>query len=103
MNDQPTDKQKSPALALMLAFAPTTMVLAIIGLALLAEAKKFTLPQSPGWVVLLCVVCGICCFTSSFMLFRRKTGLAIFGGILFLLLNGFITLFLGCCAMLSGI
>ena len=85
----------------MLAFAPTAMVLAIIGLDLLAEAKKFTLPQSPGWVALLCVVCGICCFTSSVMLFRRKTGLAILGGILFLLLNGLITFFFGCTAMIS--
>ena len=103
MNDKPAEKKKSPALALMLAFAPTAMVLAIIGLALLAEAMKFTLPLGPGWVVLLCVGCGICCFTSSVMLFRRKTGLAIFGGILFLLLNGFITFFFGCSAMLSGI
>jgi hypothetical protein len=100
MNDEP---KKSPALALTLAFAPTVMVLAIIGLAFLAEAKKFTLPQSPGWIVLLCLGSGICCFTSSIMLFRRKTGLAIFGGILFLLLNGFITFFFGCTAMLSGI
>ena len=53
--------------------------------------------------MLLCVVCGICCFTSSFMLFRRKTALAFFAGILFLLLNGFITFFFGCTALLSGI
>jgi hypothetical protein len=79
MNDEPNEKKKSPALALMLAFAPTAMVL------------------------VTCVASGRCCFTSSFMLFRRKTGLAIFGGILFLLLNGFITLFFGCTAMLSGI
>jgi len=39
-----------------------------------------------------------CCFTASFLLFRRKTGWAIAVGVLFLLLNGAISFFLGCVA-----
>ena len=103
MDDEPNNQTGSAAPALILAFAPTAMVLAFFGLSQLAQAVKFKLPQSPGWVMLLSLACGCCCFTSSFLLFRRKTGLAIFWGILFLLLNGSITFFLGCVAALSGI
>jgi hypothetical protein len=45
-----------------------------------------------------CVLSVACCFVSSFMLFARRTGLAILAGVLFLILNGFIAFFFGCTA-----
>src|SRR5262245_1862451 len=100
MNEEPG--KKSPTLALMLAFAPTAMVLAVVGVSLVAARFKLNLPNFAALAVLLCVGSLLCCFASSFMLFRRKTGLAVFGGILFLLLNGFIAFFFGCAALLSN-
>src|SRR6266436_2210732 len=38
------------------------------------------------WAMFL--VCVVCCLTSSFLLFRRKTAWAIVGGLILLLLNG---------------
>jgi hypothetical protein len=98
MNDQPTapaEKTKSPALALTLAFLPATMALAF-GLT--------SGQDGPSRAVLwsLCAVSLACCFSSSFMLFRRKTGWAIAVGILFLLLNAAISFFVGCVALLQG-
>ncbi len=43
-----------------------------------------------------------CCFTSSFMLFRRQTGWAITCGLLLFLFNGAIAFFAGCVALMRG-
>jgi len=49
-----------------------------------------------------CFATVVCCFISSFMLFSRRTSLAIVAGILFLLLNAVIAFGFGCAAMLGG-
>ena len=93
-DDAKSRKLKSPAPALTLAFLPSVMVLSIIPFA------KNNHP-SAAFLIVCCVISIICCFTSSFMLFRRGTGLAIFGGILFLLLNAAVSFFFGCGAILT--
>ena len=100
MNDEPAEQKKSPALALMLGFAPAVLLLAAF-----AIAVAFKLKDSQTMTLLLLMVGGglVCSFTASHMLFRRRTGLAIFGGIFFLLFSLSIALFVGCCAMLSKI
>jgi predicted permease len=87
-------RKKSPALALLLAFLPSAMILAIL---------PFARNTNPSTALLIAgfVISVVCCFTSSFMLFRRGTGLAIFGGIIFLLLNGVVSFFFGCGAILT--
>jgi hypothetical protein len=91
--NEPT--KKSPALALILGFAP-----AALSLAILTISGQNGPPRTLLWP--MCAVSAVCCFASSFMLFRFKTGLAIAGGLLFLLLNGVISLFSGCVAVLNG-
>lgn len=80
---------------LFLAFMPSAFALGII--------NKEPTEKS---VVALCVVSFICCFASSFMLFRRGTAWSIAFGVMFLMLNAFITvvslLFLGCTAMMKS-
>lgn len=100
MNDEPAEQKKSPALVLMLGFAPAVFLLAAF-----AIAMPLKLRDSQAMALLLLMVGGglVCSFKASVMLFRRKTGLAIFGGIFFLLFSLAIALFVGCCAMLSRI
>jgi len=86
---------KSPAPALVLAFLPAAIVL-IVG----ALGGQSGPAQAVIWAV--CAVCLASCFVSSFLLFRRKTGWWIVGGIVFLLLNLAISLFAGCAAVLKG-
>jgi hypothetical protein len=87
-------KLNSPAIALSLAFLPSVLLL-------------LTLPflngkLDAGYLISCCALSAICCFTASCMLFRRGTGLAIFGGIIFLMLNGFVSFLFGCGAILTG-
>ena len=85
--------EKSPVFALILAFAPAAILLTLLGVRA-ALGKNLAIP-------LLCtasIVSVGCCFIASFLLFRRKTGWAIAVGVLFLLLNGAISFFLGCVA-----
>ena len=93
MNEPPN---KSPALALVLGFAP-----AVLSLVLLTISGQNGPPAAVLWPI--CIFSLVCCFTSSFMLFRRKTGWAIAAGMLFLFLNGAISLFIGCVALFSAI
>ena len=88
--------KKSPALALAIGFAPAAVWL-LIG--------TISGQNGPKSAVLwpLFFVCVACCFTSAFMLFRRKTGWAIAAGLLLLLLNGAISLFTGCMAVVAGL
>jgi|SRR6185312_7539644 hypothetical protein len=93
----PVDKprSKSPVFALVLAFLPAAIALAL-GLS--------SGQDGPSAIVLwsICAVGVVCCFTSSFMLIRRKAVWAIVLGILFLLLNMGISFFVGCVAVLKG-
>ena len=82
-----------PAPALVLAFAPAVVFLTLLGISA-ASGKNLTIPAL--WMA--CMASVICCFASSFLLFRRKTGWAIAAGIFFLFLNGAISFFLGCVA-----
>jgi len=88
----------SPLPALVVAFAPAAVFLTLLGLSA-ARGKNLTIPSL--WAA--CIVSVFCCFISSFLLFRRKTGWAIVVGILFLLLNGALSFFLGCVAALKFI
>jgi hypothetical protein len=73
-----------------MAFTPAAMLMG-----LLAIKRDFS-NVSPIVLVAACVVSLACCFGASFMLFARRTALAIVAGVLFLILNGFITLAFGC-------
>lgn len=100
---QPTDeKRKSPASALILGFAPTAILLFIFFLGSTGLFDKTSKSLGNTVLGLVCIVSVGCCFASSFLLFRRKTALAIFGGMVFLLLNGFIAFFSGCVVALGG-
>ncbi len=93
----PVDKppSKSPVFALVLAFLPAALVLAI------GTTSGQNGPRA-GVLWSISAVSAVCCFASSFMLVRRKTGWAIALGILFLLLNMGISFFVGCVAVLKG-
>jgi hypothetical protein len=88
--------EKSPVLALVLAFAPAAILLTLLGVSA-ALGKNLAIPLL--WTA--SIVSVGCCFTASFLLFLRKTGWAIAVGVLFLLLNGAISFFLGCVAALK--
>lgn len=79
--------------ALLLAFLPAAMLLSMI--ALLGQHV------SSGLLVAASLISLVCCFVSSFMLFRRQTALAIVAAVLFLLLNGAIALFFGCASLFN--
>jgi hypothetical protein len=87
--NEPKNMKNSSALALCLAFVPAAMLLALI-----AVGGN----PGPGMMMAACIGSVACCFSSSFMLFARKTGLAIIVGVLFLILNGLIAFFFGCAA-----
>jgi hypothetical protein len=85
-----------------------TLVLAL-GLALLPSVMILSLftffsnrRTSSTELVMACLFCVVCCFSSSFLLFARRTVWAIVLGALFLLLNAVISLFFGCLSMFPG-
>ena len=80
-------------LALLLGFAPAAMALALLMLKPNLNSRLFWVP---------CALSVACCFTSSFLLFARRTVLAILAGILFLVLNAAIAFAFGCAAVLNG-
>jgi hypothetical protein len=87
--------KKSPVLALAIGFLPAALLL------LIGTISGQSGPSSNVlWPIFL--ACLVCCFASSFMLFRRKTAWSILGGLLLLLLNGAISLFTGCFAVVRG-
>ena len=91
----PSPASQSPSRALWIGFAPSVLALTFLPL-----AAAFHLPsaESDSLLWMLCAVSIVCCFAASGILFARRTGAAVLGGILFLLLNGFIAFFFGCCA-----
>jgi hypothetical protein len=82
---RPSSELESPLPALLVAILPLAL--------LLVEAclKKLALL---GWkldsaiLFLVCAAGITCCFKGSFMLFARKTPIAILSGIAFMILNG---------------
>jgi hypothetical protein len=95
MNEPTEIKKKSPALALILGFLPTPMALLLLPNLMGHPAPHYL----RGISIALCLFSAFCCFASSFMLFARRTGLAIMAGILFLIVNGLIAFFSGCSAL----
>lgn len=87
--------RKSPGPALALAFFPAALVL-VVG----AFGGQSGPDQSVIWIV--CGVCLVCCFVSSFLLFRQRTVWSIVCGLCFLILNLGISLFAGCVAIVKG-
>jgi hypothetical protein len=80
----------------VLAFLPAALVL-VIGMT--------SGQNGPPGIVLwsTCVVSVACCFASSFMLFRRKAKWASIVGTIFVILNGMISFFLGCAALVNNL
>jgi multisubunit Na+/H+ antiporter MnhG subunit len=97
MSEQSKETSYVP-LGLMLGLLPT-----VIALVLAKSASASTKDPSPGFYVVFLAISVACCFLSSSLLFRRKTVLAILAGVLFLILNSVVSLFLGCAVLLSGI
>ena len=91
MSDKTNDIGALWWVAVILGFAPAAFLLA------------FRSGNSSGDLLIGATLISIvCCFGSSFILFRRGSGLAVVGGVLFLIVNGAIAFFLGCAAILSG-
>ena len=88
----------SPMRSLIIGFTPSALLLAAFGV-----VSALNLPKADSAVLLWCcsAVSVVCCFVASGMLFSRKTGGAILGGIMLMLLNAFIAFFFGCCASLN--
>jgi len=89
----PAPRNLAPAL--ILGFAPSALLL--IALAV-GSAAQFSREASTALLWFCSVISVFCCFAASFMLFSRKTGGALAGGIALLLVNAFIAFFFGCCA-----
>lgn len=79
--------------ALLLGFAPSATLL------LLALLKQNSVKEL---FVILTIGSLLCCFVSSYLLFKRRTGMAIVGGICLILLNLVVSFFCGCAAMVNG-
>jgi len=96
----PGAPQNSPTLAIILGFFPSAL-----GLFLIAMANAFPhIGNDAARAILFtaCLLSIVCCFAASILLFKRRTGLAIFGGVMLMLLNAFIALFTGCLALFTG-
>jgi hypothetical protein len=94
--NEPDKNKKTSLLALPLAFVPSL---------LLVGTASFLNHRNPPAIFFaaMFLVSIVCCFVSSFMLFRRNKVLATIFGILFMLLNGLISFFFGCATLLSSI
>jgi hypothetical protein len=90
--------RRSLTLPLIFGFLPSVLLMAAIGIATTTPLGR---EESEGLFWVASIVSVVCCFGSSIALFTRKTGGAIAGGILLMLLNGFIAFFFGCCASIT--
>ena len=88
-----TDERSGVKIAgLFLAFVPSALILFII---------QLRVGDDRGFLGIAFVLSVICCFASSFMLFRRGTVWSIVFGVIFLLLNLLISVFLGCVSLIA--
>jgi len=90
--------RRSPAVALVVGFIPSALILGAIAVASSTNLGK---QESDALLWICSVISVFCCFGASIALFSRKTSGAITGGILLLLLNAFIAFFFGCCASIN--
>lgn len=97
---EPKTKKKIPVLALTMGFLPSVLVLIFILLQLLFSSLAsanislediFQPIKLENLFLVGCVISVICGIWSAVLLFKRKTGFAIAGGIALLFLNGFIS------------
>jgi hypothetical protein len=94
--NKPANKSSNRAIAgLILAFMPSAIMLTLGGVTAFRDGHS-------NLFLIAAIVSVVCCFTSSFLLFRHKTTWAIVIGVLFVLLNAVISLFLGCAALLTA-
>jgi hypothetical protein len=91
--NQPGKRKATNLFALLLAFVPSVLLIALLAFAGSSNPPAILLALS-------CVTSLTCCFVSAFLLFRRNTVLAILFGILFL--NGAFSFFFGCATILTG-
>ena len=102
--DKPTEPKGDQGLspfALFLAFAPSALLFLTFSSGLSRMFEGASRSTNLAFVWLACFVTVACCLCSSYLMFRRGTAASIVGGLLLLLLNGFIAFFLGCSASLN--
>ena len=95
--------QATTTVNLLLAFAPAAMLLAFIALGSSGIVHDIHNTIILFLIWMACMVSATCCFVASSRLFRRGTAAPIMGGILLVILNGFIAFFFGCCAVTAGL
>ncbi len=98
----PFPHKSSPAPALIIGFLPAIFVLLAITMGASGISDHMSNEESRALLWLASIASVACCIVSSVMLFKRKTGAAVAGAIMFLLLNAFLSFFFGCCASLVG-
>ena len=91
----PNPQRSSPVLGLCLGFVPAVVVL-------LLSTFYPKAPYSAGFLMFMSLASVICCLVASFLLFRRGTVISIVGGVLLLLINGFIAFCCGCFAVAAA-
>jgi hypothetical protein len=94
-SNEPNGKNKSPALAIILAFIPSLLLAGTV-----MPFQRDDVPKSV--LIIESIFSLICCFTSAFLLLKRKTVWAIALALVFVLLNGLISFFFGFFAALYG-
>jgi hypothetical protein len=92
----------SPAMALLLAFAPAALLLLVITLSAVELRPRMSEEIARVLFIAACIFSLICCFISSRMLFSRRTTGAVLGAVVLLLLNACIAFAFGCGALLVG-
>jgi lipopolysaccharide export LptBFGC system permease protein LptF len=97
---QPNEPKKFSALALVLAFVPSLLLVGTFSFSSFFFSSHH---GNPPAIVLaaMCLISVACCFVSSFLLFQHNKVLATIFGILFTLLNGLISFFFGCTTLLT--
>jgi hypothetical protein len=93
--NKPGKTKKHSALALVLAFAPSFMLLGVL---------TFTGHTNHPAIILaaLCCASAVCCIISAFLLFQHNVWWATLIALAFFLLNLLISFFLGCGVILNS-
>jgi hypothetical protein len=92
----PLPARRSPALALLVGFAPSILALGTGVMSGMGYAPRH---QTGEMLWAFCGLSVICCFASSISLFSRRTSAAAVAGLFLLLLNAFIAFGMGCAAL----
>jgi hypothetical protein len=94
------DPPPNPMLGVGLGLAPTLLIMLIQTMS--GVSRNQTDSSFLTMLMLACfLVSVICCFGSGFILFQRRTALAIVAGVLFMLLNAVFSFWFGCAAVIS--